>query len=273
MTVFFCAALFCTGAFCQSGDFAEGERLFRQNDPRGATVYLEKAAASLSYPKAFVYLSVAYYQLGMYAESIDACERGMSVPGTDKKVLAFNAGNSAFAAGDFGEADRWYSLSCAADPLYAVPVLNRANARLSLGRYDECAADYRRYLELCPDDPQKDKIEALLLLLDEEKARAEREKEARLAEEARIKEEEARIAEQKAAEEEAVRLEAEKQAALKAAEEEAARAEAERIAAEEAARRRKLLEDVAASLQNTETENMSAGAEGTVEYDYETELE
>ena len=101
MTVFFCAALFCTGAFCQSGDFAEGERLFRQNDPRGATVYLEKAAASLSYPKAFVYLSVAYYQLGMYAESIDACERGMSVPGTDKKVLAFNAGNSAFAAGDF----------------------------------------------------------------------------------------------------------------------------------------------------------------------------
>ena len=60
---------------------------------------------------------------------------------------------------------------------------------------------------------------------------------------------------------------------MKAAEEEAARAEAERIAAEEAARRRKLLEDVAASLQNTETENMSAGAEGTVEYDYETELE
>ena len=111
------------------------------------------------------------------------------------------------------------------------------------------------------------------MLLDEEKARAEREKEARLAEEARIKEEEARIAEQKAAEEEAARLEAEKQAALKAAEEEAARAEAERIAAEEAARRRKLLEDVAASLQNTETENMSAGAEGTVEYDYETELE
>jgi len=50
-------------------------------------------------------------------------------------------------------------------------------------------------------------------------------------------------------------------------------AEAERQAAEEAERRKRLLEDVAASLQDSESQNMSAGAEGTVDYGYESELE
>ncbi len=48
--------------------------------------------------------------------------------------------------------------------------------------------------------------------------------------------------------------------------------EAERKAAEEE-RRRKLLEDVANSLQQTDTTNMTAGAEDVLDYDYESELE
>ena len=65
----------------------------------------------------------------------------------------------------------------------------------------------------------------------------------------------------------------EKEAALK----EQAQAEAERLAAEKAAeeeaKRQKILQDIMSSLQNSESTNMSAGVEGTFEYDYESELD
>ncbi len=74
--------------------------------------------------------------------------------------------------------------------------------------------------------------------------------------------------EQKRLEEENKRLQEEM--ARQKAEQEAL--EAERRAAEEE-RRRKLLEDVANSLQQTDTTNMTAGAEDVLDYDYESELE
>ncbi len=65
----------------------------------------------------------------------------------------------------------------------------------------------------------------------------------------------------------------EKEAALK----EQAQAEAERLATqkaeEEEAKRQKILQDIMNSLQNSESTNMSAGVEGTFEYDYESELD
>ena len=82
----------------------------------------------------------------------------------------------------------------------------------------------------------------------------------RLAEEERRMQEE--LARQKEDEE---RLEAER------------KAEEERLAEikrqEEAERRRKLLEDVANSLQNTDSTNMTSGTEDLIDYDYESELD
>ena len=83
----------------------------------------------------------------------------------------------------------------------------------------------------------------------------------------------AQEAERMKAEEERIRAENERIAAAQA---EAQRLENERIAAEQAAeaeRRRKLLEDVAASLQNTETTSVNAGTEGVIDYEYESELD
>jgi hypothetical protein len=42
---------------------------------------------------------------------------------------------------------------------------------------------------------------------------------------------------------------------------------------EDALRRQKLMEEIAASLQNTESANLRAGTEGVMEYDYEFELD
>ena len=74
--------------------------------------------------------------------------------------------------------------------------------------------------------------------------------------------------EEKRQAEENARIQAEL-AKKRAAEEEARKAEMAR----EAERRRKLLEDVANSLQQTDSMNMTAGAEDVIEYDYESELD
>ncbi len=256
-----------------SSDFLRGEELFKQNKAQESIEFLKRACDSKNFPKAYIYLSLVYFQLGEYKNSLDVCEQGMNVSGTDKKVLAYNAGNTCFVSGDYENAEKWYSLAISANSLYSNPVLNRANTRLKLGKIQESIADYKRFLELEPNDKQRPQIEKLLSLLNDELVRLAEEENMRKAEEERLKAEEARIAEQRAIEE-AKRKEEERIAAEKlAAEQEAKRAEQERLAKEEAERRRKLLEDVASSLQNTQTENMSAGAEGTFDYGYETELE
>ena len=51
------------------------------------------------------------------------------------------------------------------------------------------------------------------------------------------------------------------------------RIEQERLATLEAERSKKLLEDIAASLQSADSTNVSAGTDGVMEYEYESELD
>ena len=122
-------------------------------------------------------------------------------------------------------------------------------------KYKDAADDYRRFLEIRPSDVESDNIRRVLAYLGEE-IRAQEESAARFAEEQKRLEEENRRMQ-----EELARQKAEYEAA-----------EAARKAAEEE-RRRKLLEEVANSLQQTDSTNMSAGAEDVIDYDYESELE
>ena len=256
--IFLCGLfLFPLLSFAQN--FTKGEELFRQNKPKEAIPYLQKACDSGENGKSWTYLALSYYQMENYQKSLEVSSKGMKVSGTNKKILAYNAGNSAFAQGDFEDAEKWYNKAIAADSQYAPPVLNRANSRLKRNQLRSAKSDYILYLELSPDDPQEDSIRKLIALLDEEADRIEKEEQDRLAEEKRIKEEEERIAEEEA-----------RAAAEKAAEE--ARLAAQK-AAEDAERRRRLLEDVATSIQNNDTVNMTAGAEDTIDYGYESELE
>ena len=229
-------AVFCFNLSAQSDNFTKGEESFKNDEPEKAIPYLKKAVVEGT-PKAYIYLSIVYYQTGKFQESINICQAGMKAQGTDKKKLAYNAGNSAFALGDYSGAETWYSTAITASPLYAEPVLNRANARLEQMKYKDAREDYIHYLELAPEDSQESQIHILIGLLDDQIAADEKAEAEKLAEEQRLKDEAARLAQ------------------------------------EEADRRKKMLEDVANSLQNTDTENMTAGAEGTVNYDYESELE
>lgn len=236
--------------------FTKGEAKFRANQPQEAIVLLKKAVIDpYVNPSAYIYLGLSYYQLGQFQNSIDTFVEGTKKSGTNKRVLYFNAGNSAFAMGDLKQAEDFYSMAIVADSGFSSAVLNRANARLKQDKLSLAAEDYTQYLILDPESSQDEQIRKVLELIRGEIVLRKQEEE-RLAKEAeRIKAEEQRVA----------------------AELEAQRIENERIAAEKAAieaeRRKKLLEEVSASLQGTESTNVSAGTDGVMGYTYESELD
>lgn len=301
ISLFFCYS--ATMLFSQSrtsSHLTQGETLFMQNKPAEASLALEdeirKGTASTS---AWNYLGLCYYQLENYEKACEVFQKGLSVAGTNKKILAFNAGNAFYAMRNYEKAAEYYSLAYKTDRNYSQAVLNRANAYLMFAAYDKALADYELFLEIAPGDPQEPQIIEMIALLRREIVRLEEERRlaeeeaARLAEEERLMQEE--LARLQAEREEAERLareEEERIAAAKRAEEERIaaekRAEEERIAAEkraeeeriaeekrraEAERRRKLLEDVAKSLQSTDSTNLSSGAEDIIDFDQESELD
>ena len=152
------------------------------------------------------------------------------------------------------------------------------------GNLEAALGDYKKYIACNPYDEQADKINQMINAILSELNRLEEEAKRAEIEAAKRAEEEKRIAaelEKQRQEEEARRAEEERIAAEKKAEEERLaaerKAEEERILAEkkaaEAERRRKLLEEVANSLQNTDSTNMSSGAEDLIEYEMESELD
>lgn len=268
-----CAVFSGKKAFAQGASFIEGEHLFRQNQPQEAVPLLREAITNGESPTAYIYLALAYYQLTLYDDALEVCSAGMLANGTNKKILAYNGGNISFAIEDYESAEKWYSLALTVDTTYAPAVLNRAQSRLKLGKFKDSRDDYRKYLILEPRTEQKEPIEELLAILDEEIA----------AQDARS----------------GMGVPVYIQGGGYGGEGGysgtgggygggsagyggqgggygtggGAQSAADSQALADAERRRRLLEEVAASLQGTGAENMSAGAEGTVDYGYESELE
>ncbi|MCR5762377.1 MAG: hypothetical protein K6G00_03215 [Treponema sp.] len=210
-----------------------GENFFRTNETEKAIPCLQKSIEENENPKAYIYLAMCYFQQEKYSQALVICNKGMEVSGTDKKVLAFDAGNIAFAMNDYAGAEKWYSRSMEEDPFYAAPVLNRANTRLKTGRLQESKADYEKYIVMNPDSPQGNSIYAIISMIDEQ---LENEKKA-----------------------DAIKVEQEKKK-----NEDIRRVDADRSRqeAEASKRRKKMLEDVVSSLQDSSSENLE-GASGT----------
>jgi tetratricopeptide (TPR) repeat protein len=163
--------------FLYADDFSDGKAAFSANRPADAIPFFEKAlAAQNPHPEIYNYLGLSYYQTGDFSKSLDIFERGLTAPGADRRVLSYNAGNTAFALEDYKKADEYFSQAIQADANFADAVLNRANARVSGGQWDGGADDYLRYLELTPDSPQREAILEMIA-----KVRAQAEEERRLA--------------------------------------------------------------------------------------------
>lgn len=261
---------FCFSAFSQT----EGEKAFTENRPFDATVLLESEIENgTASADAYNFLGLSYYQLGNYEKSVEVFEKGLKVPKTNKKILAYNEGNSFYAMQKYLEAIKSYSLAFSADSTFTKALLNRANAYLMAEEFQSALNDYKKYIELDPENEQKEQIFLMIEALKREIERREEEAKIVALEAERQAEEEKRLA----AEMERIKAEEERLAAEEKAKKEAEEAELRKIEEEkkaaEAERRRKLLEDVANSLQNADSTNMSAGTEDLIDYETEGELD
>jgi len=232
------------GAGFTQDAFSLGEELFMLNKPEEALPLLEAAALEDSPDvKAFMYLGIVYLQLNRLDDAIGVYHQILPEGGTETPRIAYNLGNAYYSKGDAVMAEQYYSQAINADPAYASAYLNRANTLVRSGMLKEAIPDYQQYLNLEPRSLKRPQIERLIAFINNEAVVEER---RRVAAEAQ-----ARVATERArADAERAMVEAERQRIM---------AEAQAKADEE--RRRRLLEEVSASLQ------------AAADYDGEFELE
>ena len=164
------------GVFAES----EGALLFGRNHPHEAIVLFERdRSAGTMAPEDFNFLGLAYYQTGDYEKSLEAFVAGLAVSGTNKRILAYNAGNTASAAGALETAETYYTLALTADPAFKEALLNRANARLQRNDLYGALEDYRSFVVCAPDDAVTPAVQEIASALSREIQR--REEEERMA--------------------------------------------------------------------------------------------
>jgi len=171
------------------GPAAEGERLYRENKPEAALLLLEEAARDpAADQRVWLWLAVAYQQVGRLDEGIVALRKGLAKATADRHLFFFDLGNLYLLQGKAAFAKDMYDSAIAARGDYGPAWLNRANAEMATKDYRAARDDYLRYLDLEPASPQRANIEAVLARMgtalaaeDQQKSQAEA---ARLAEEA-----------------------------------------------------------------------------------------
>jgi len=145
-------------------EFSEqGTRLFMENKPQEAVPLLELASRETGADeRVFIYLGVAYQQLGRWDDSIAILRKGLASSIQYRHVFLFNMANSFFAQGKSTFALEYYDQALAAKPDYAVAYLNRANARFKVGDTAGAVSDYTVYLTLDPGSAQAPVIRSLI---------------------------------------------------------------------------------------------------------------
>ncbi len=169
-------------------DFARGEELFVNNKPAEAVGYLESAIRKDPGKElAYLYLGTAYFQLGKTADAISTLKKGSAGAGGYSKLFSYYLGVFYESQKKNAFAEEMYTDALKADPSYAQAFLNRANVKFNQGKYRDSVPDYRSYLTLEPETPQRESIERLIALLEQgfaEEDRLKAEEARRLAEEA-----------------------------------------------------------------------------------------
>jgi tetratricopeptide (TPR) repeat protein len=146
--------------------FETGEKLWMQNKPQEAKSNLETALLRDSNnEKIYYYLGLIYDQLNEPAKAIEIMRKGLLVAKDLKDVLYFNIANDYFRQKDNILADKNYTLALAENSVFAAAYLNRANVRVRLVKYPDAIEDYKTYLRIRPDAPQREEIEKLIKLL------------------------------------------------------------------------------------------------------------
>ena len=228
--------------------FERGERAFLQNNPEDAAALLEVAIQQQpARAQAYIYLGVAYIQLGYLERAAATLQRGISNAADRQDRLYHNLALVYQQLESFESALQAYGAAVQHNPGFSPAYLNRANLQVRQGAYQDALSDYRIYLNIAPDGPESGNVRRMIAALEDEIA------------DLRAQEERERIA----------REEAERQAELDA-EAQRIREEEERLAAER--RRRELLGSVLESLEDIGQESDALGAESEEFEDFDFEI-
>jgi tetratricopeptide (TPR) repeat protein len=156
-------------AFADS--FSDGEDAFMRNQPKEAIPLLEKAIKeNPKEEKAYLYLGIAYIQVGRLDDALAAFNRGLTYSVAYRAQFYYNMGNVLALQDKNAFAEEMYNMAIVEDPSYPPAYLNRANVRVKTAKYPEAVEDYRTYLAKNPTSPQKSNIEALIALLEKQMA-------------------------------------------------------------------------------------------------------
>jgi len=223
--------------------FERGEDMFLRNKPQQAVPLLERALeAEPQNATIYMYLGVAYEQLGQRDKAVEILRRGVETAREERDRMFLTMGNNLRFIEQYDGAERSYGEAISANSLYAPAYLARGNLRVEMEKFEPAVEDYEIFLNLRPQSEHRPEIERMIALL-----RDKVEEEARQAAE---------------------------QAERREREEELARREAERRRQEEEERQKALLDSVLNSLGDSseETRNMSGGAEDIQEIEDDIDI-
>lgn len=187
--------------------YDQGLEAFQFNRLDEAVLFFEQALRDEApTPAAYRYLGLSYEELGRSEEAISTFQSALDGnvgTGTDRARIALDLGLTLLRAGDLDGAVSAYDTALQLDNTLSSVYLNRANVNVEKREYERAISDYRLYLTLSPDTPQRPQIEHMISLLAqtveaERVAAEEAERQRRLAEAAtrQAEEEERRLAEE-----------------------------------------------------------------------------
>jgi tetratricopeptide (TPR) repeat protein len=169
-------------AYLNAGSYLEdAEKLYLDKNVKDAIPLFEKAL--LDEPRneqIYLFLSNSYEILNEPQKSIDTLEKGLRVARDSKYKMYFNMGNNYYTMGKYKLSAEMLSLAITYKSDFDPAFINRAQSYIQLVDYKSALSDYKHYLELAPQSPQRKEVEEIIRLLsetlsDEEKAQLDKE--------------------------------------------------------------------------------------------------
>ncbi len=163
--IVFLILLMVSTSFLYSEDFSAGMRLLSENRSSEAVDYFRTAIDDFPKEKnAYIYLAIAFEQQNDYIEAIGVLNLGLVRLGQDSDFY-YNLGNCYFALGNWAQAISHYDFAINRNSDYSNAYLNRGNSNVKLYHYSAAINDYTIFLELAPNDPQREEVIRMIELL------------------------------------------------------------------------------------------------------------
>jgi tetratricopeptide (TPR) repeat protein len=148
--------------------FDQAEKLIMDNKAKDAVPLLEQAIIE-DPQNEIVYVSLAfcYDSVNQPEKSIQTLEKGLRIAKGTKDKMYFSMGNDYYLMEKYKLAIDMFVEAIKLNGDFAKAYLNRANTYLQLVQNKFALNDYKHYLELAPDTPQRAEVEAIIKLLSE----------------------------------------------------------------------------------------------------------